>query len=70
MSELAEAVGQTEEEKVENWRIEELIRIGYSSDDAVQIAARHSGPDAIDLHEAIGLVANGCDPKVAADILL
>jgi hypothetical protein len=61
---------QTEEDKVEDWRTKELIRVGYSSSDAVQIAARHSGPDAIDLHYACGLVEKGADPRTAADILL
>jgi hypothetical protein len=61
---------EPEEIKVEKWRCKELIRVGFDATDALTIAARHSGPGAIDLHYALDLVSKGCDPKVAADILI
>lgn len=71
MSEVAESETYVDEEdKVEKWRYRELKRAGYTHLHALQISARHSGPDAIDLHEAISLVEKGADPHVAADILL
>jgi hypothetical protein len=72
MSKLAETqrADTPEEEKVEEWRLAELLRVGYSIDDAISIAARHSGADAIDLHNACDLIEKGADPQVAADILL
>lgn len=74
MSSLTESgidTSETEADRVEKWRVRELIEAGFSADNAVKIAARHLGPDAIDLHEAIELVVEkGCDPELAADILL
>jgi hypothetical protein len=60
----------TSDDKIERWRQEELVRAGYPESFARAIALRHTGPEAIDLHKAIGLVVNGCPPQVAADILL
>jgi hypothetical protein len=58
-----------EQELLEEWRLSELVRVGFAYDDAVNLAAATSGPEAVDLHEACELVANGCDPSVAYDIL-
>src|ERR671937_826700 len=47
---------ETELERVEHWRAEELIRAGYTPTDAVALAARHD----IDLHRAVELMTLGC----------
>jgi hypothetical protein len=52
--------------RVLRWRIAQLVRAGYDSDDATKLAAH---PD-VDLHEALELVQNGCPPRIAARILL
>ena len=55
-----------ERAKVEGWRLHVLIEAGYPLPLAEKIA--QSGAD---LHEAVTLVARrGCQPNVAADILL
>jgi len=54
-----------EQELVERWRAEELERAGYPEDAAAELAMRGD----IDLHRAIALLANGCPPELAADIL-
>lgn len=55
----------SEQTKVENWRLEVLIRAGYP----VRIAERLAMSGA-DLHRAVELVERGCKPAVAALILL
>jgi hypothetical protein len=55
----------TEQELVERWRAEELERAGYSEDVAAELAMRSD----VDLHRAIELVARGCTPELAAEIL-
>ncbi|HTR32387.1 MAG TPA: hypothetical protein VMH47_00785 [Gaiellaceae bacterium] len=55
----------TEQELVERWRAEELERAGYPEDTAAELAMRAD----VDLHRAIALLANGCSPELAADIL-
>jgi hypothetical protein len=50
---------------VANWRLEVLLEAGYEAYLAEQIA----GSDA-DLHLATTLVAQGCSPQLAAQILL
>ncbi len=59
-------VNDTEMERVEHWRAEELIRGGYSPTDAVALAARHD----IDLHHAIELISQGCPYELAIEILI
>ena len=59
-------VSDTELERVENWRAEELVRAGYEPLDAVALAARHD----IDLHSAVALVEQGCPLETALDILI
>ena len=57
---------ETELERIERWRQEELERAGYDSDGAAAIAVRLD----IDLHQAVDLVRGGCPPEVALAILL
>jgi hypothetical protein len=59
-------VYDTELERIEQWRAEELERAGYPRRDAVRLAERHD----VDLHLAIDLISRGCPPQVATDILL
>lgn len=66
----------SDDAKIESWRQYELELAGYSLEDSIKIAERHSGPDRIDLHEAVELVRPSdperkpCPPDVAADILI
>ena len=57
---------ETESERVERWRTDELIRVGYDVEHAA-ILAMEPG---VDLHAAIDLVERGCPPDVAVRILL
>jgi hypothetical protein len=57
---------ETEEERVLDWREEELLRAGYPTVTARRLARRHD----VDLHTAVDLIRAGCDPKLAARILL
>jgi hypothetical protein len=59
-------VGETEQERVESWRAEELVRAGYTPTDAVALAGRHD----IDLHRAVELIQLGCPYELAIDILI
>jgi len=61
-----ETIIETESERVERWRTDELIRVGFEPDAAVVLAAE---PE-VDLHTAIELIARGCPPELAARILL
>ena len=56
----------TELERVQAWRAEELERAGYSPAAAAKLAARLD----VDLHRAIDLVRQGCPHDVALSILL
>jgi hypothetical protein len=60
------SVQLTEQELVELWRAEELERAGYPPAAAAELAARAD----VDLHRATELLANGCDPDLALQILL
>ena len=57
---------ETELERIELWRAQELERAGYPVRDAAMVAGRHD----IDLHQAIDLVSQGCPVPVALQILL
>jgi hypothetical protein len=57
---------ETEAERVEHWRAEELVRAGYDPSDAIALAARHD----IDLHLAVALIQQGCPYETAIDILI
>jgi hypothetical protein len=56
----------SELDRVEEWRAEELERAGYPVLDAATLAARHD----VDLHLATDLIRQGCPIPVALDILL
>jgi hypothetical protein len=57
---------ETEIERVEQWRAEELERAGYGIREAAELAARHD----VDLHLATELLARGCPSELALEILL
>ena len=57
---------QSERAKVESWRLHVLMEAGYQLPLAEKLAAALDA----DLHHAVDLVARGCDPRVAAEILL
>jgi hypothetical protein len=56
----------TELERIERWRAEELMRAGYGARAAGRLAARHD----IDLHRAVELLERGCSAELAVKILL
>jgi hypothetical protein len=56
----------TELERIEEWRREELERAGYAVRDAARLAVRLD----IDLHAAVDLVEGGCSHELALQILL
>jgi hypothetical protein len=57
---------ETESEKVERWRAQELEKVGYDVISAHELATR---PE-VDLHLAVELVENGCPVELAVQILL
>jgi hypothetical protein len=57
---------ETEGERIQRWRAEELERAGYGPAEAGELAAR---PD-VDLHLAVELLERGCPAGVALRILL
>jgi hypothetical protein len=61
-----EEIVETELERVERWRADELMRAGYDPSSAGELAARLD----IDLHAATELVDRGCSPELALQILL
>jgi len=65
MSAVDEVI-ESESNRVERWRVEELMRAGYDPLAAGQIAQRSD----IDLRQAIGLLAQGCPVDFAVRILL
>jgi hypothetical protein len=64
MTQIAE-YDQSDREKVAGWRLHVLIEAGYPLSLAERLA--HSEAD---LHIAVELVRQGCEPKTAAEILL
>jgi hypothetical protein len=64
MSELIETSG-SERAKVESWRLHVLIEAGYPLPLAERLAASEA-----DLHRAVELLALGCSPETAAEILI
>jgi hypothetical protein len=56
---------ENEQAKVESWRLHVLIEAGYPLALAEKLAV--SGAD---LHVCVDIVRRGCDPVVAAEILL
>ena len=57
---------ETESERIERWRAEELERAGYSPSAAAELASRVD----VDLHVAVGLLERGCPAETALRILL
>jgi hypothetical protein len=57
---------ETESERIERWRVQELERAGYALDDAIELAGRSY----VDLHFAVELLERGCPPETALKILL
>ena len=66
MSAVETTIIETESERVERWRTDELLRVGYDVETATVMAA----DSAVDLHSALELVERGCPPDLAARILL
>jgi hypothetical protein len=64
MTQIAE-YDQSDREKVAGWRLHVLIEAGYPLPLAERLA--HSEAD---LHIAVELVRQGCEPTTAAEILL
>jgi hypothetical protein len=59
-------IDQTEIERIERWRAEELERAGYEPRTAGRLAVRHD----VDLHTAVELLERGCPADLALRILL
>jgi hypothetical protein len=59
------ATRTTDHEVTLAWRFEQLKRAGYDFELATELAIAD-----VDLHDATGLVQRGCDPALAARILL
>jgi hypothetical protein len=57
---------ETELQRVERWRADELMRGGFDPEAAVALAPRFD----IDLHRAIELLDRGCSTELALQILL
>ena len=67
MSETTEIIEPDggEGSKVESWRLHVLMEAGYP----LPLAERLAGSEA-DLHRAVELVGQGCDPQIAVEILI
>jgi hypothetical protein len=63
---VVEEIVETEQERVERWRADELMRAGFDPASASELAVRAD----IDLHRATELVDRGCSPELALQILL
>lgn len=59
-------IDQSEIERIERWRAEELERAGYEPRAAGRLAMRHD----VDLHAAVDLLERGCPTDLALKILL
>ena len=59
-------VMDTEVERIEAWRTQELRRAGYDRHAANAVATRHD----VDLHFAVDLLRRGCPAELALKILL
>jgi hypothetical protein len=63
---VVEEIVETELERVERWRVDELMRAGFDPAAAVTLASRFD----IDLHRATELIDRGCSSELALQILL
>jgi hypothetical protein len=66
MMTAAETDIREEIDLVESWRAEQLEMAGYGAQAAAKLAIRQY----VDLHIAIDLLASGCKPDLALQILL
>jgi hypothetical protein len=66
MTTAADTEIREETQLVEAWRAEQLEMAGYGAQAAADLAMRHD----VDLHVAIGLIAQGCPAELALKILL
>jgi hypothetical protein len=57
---------ETESERIQRWRAEELERAGYDASEAAELAGRSY----VDLHLAVDLLERGCPPDTALRILI
>ena len=57
---------ETETERIQRWRAEELERAGYDGPDAAELAGRAD----VDIHLAVELLERGCPTRTALRILL
>ena len=57
---------ETEAERVQRWRTDELMRAGYDPDSAAKLATRLD----IDIRQAQLMLEQGCSPELALQILL
>jgi hypothetical protein len=57
---------ETEAERVERWRADELIRAGFDPDSAQKLAAALD----VDIHRAAQMLEHGCSQDLALQILL
>jgi len=57
---------ETEAERVERWRADELIRAGYDPAAAAKLAAQLD----VDIRLAATMLEQGCPPELALQILL
>ncbi len=60
----AEQADRAELTRIQRWRFQELMRVGYALPDAIEIALRTD----VDLHWAASLVENGCPSETAVRI--
>jgi hypothetical protein len=58
--------GSSELDRVQRWRVEELLRAGYTLSDALEIAVHTE----VDLHWAASLVERGCPSSTAVRIAI
>ena len=58
-------ITETEAERVQRWRVEELERAGFDTQSATELAGRTD----VDLHRAVGLIEAGCTIELALQIL-
>lgn len=65
MSETETAERPSERSKVEGWRLHVLMEAGYPLPLAERIAVSEC-----DLHRAVEMLEQGCEPATAAEILL
>jgi hypothetical protein len=56
---------ESEVDRVERWRAQELFRAGYDPEAAFELAARLD----VDLHAAVALIKRGCPATLALQIL-